>query len=99
MPFRIRRRNEKRNQTVRPPQQYPTRQAAFDAAMDNVIAFIKAHWQAGGTPGPDGPAADTKFKILIERRAGRGMQIELRYDYPIPGDQETNSVYWRIIEI
>ena len=62
------------------------------------MKFITDKWGAGGGSDEDGPADDGRFKIYIERRPGRS-EIELRYDFGAGIDRETNSIYWRVLEV
>ncbi len=82
-----------------------SRQEAYTQALDLMTAFIMAHWSAAPGDGDSaGPTNRGKFKIYVDRRPKRfGLrpafnEIELRYDYPVDGEQETNSIFWRIIE-
>lgn len=107
MAWRVRRHNQLTGGNSTAPTNYPNAAAAFDAALDNVGAFIKARIASGLPGNEDGPPADNhRFKIYVDYRAGRGLQFELRYDYPtgtLPdnpeGTWETNSLYWRIVEV
>ena len=99
MPFKITVHNEVKDSTVELVQVFGTLEVAYRAAMAEVTSFIHAHWDVSpGNGNADGPQNNSRFKIYIERTPGKS-EIELRYDYPIPGDQETNSIIWRIAEI
>lgn len=110
MAWRIDRRNENKNENVTAPQSYATAQEAFDAAFDNIGAFIKQSIRRaqnyGDVDGPAGSGTDgsgQKYKLYIDYRGGpRPILFELRYDYPMlpppnpGGDWETNSIFWRL---
>jgi len=99
MAFQIKRRNEANDTTITAPTIYTTGEEAFRAAMDNVMTFIMNYWDTALPPGPNGPANDNRFKIYIERRPSMA-EVELRYDYPDPPlNQQTNSIYWRIVVV
>lgn len=95
MPFQIDRFNQVKNETITAPAQYNTGEEAFRAAMQNVTTYITDHWDNAGVGNSDGPDDGGRFKIYIERRPGRA-EVELRWDYPIVDDRETNSIFWLI---
>jgi len=105
MAWRVDRRNEARQQTQTAPQSFNTARQAFDAAWDNMGAFIKASIRAGNRGDIDNPGSESAYKIRVETRMGgpRKVGFELRFDYPTgtppnnpEGTWETNSIYWQI---
>lgn len=97
MTWGVQRQNVAADEIVTSPESYPSAEAAFRAAMESAVSDVIEHWDAGAIPNIDGPADSGRFKIYIDRRPGRA-EVELRYDYPDMWDQETNSIFWRVVE-
>lgn len=86
-----------------------TEQKAFDKAEGEYIKWKRSNWGWGGNNpqapqanrgDTNGPSPGGKYKVLFDTRVSGQYSITVRFDYHLGGgEQQTNEVIFRVVEV